>query len=125
MAKGFDPQPKTYDELKDAVINHCQLIKSACVERHIFWSCKQDSDESINDYVARLRTLACSCDFDSTKVDTVSNQLIRDQLIIGANNTKVSEVLLREGDLKLSEALKIFNLICKLIFERARYRCRK
>ena len=35
LVKGFDPPPATYDELKNNVINHCQPVKSACVERNV------------------------------------------------------------------------------------------
>ena len=111
LVRGFVPKPKTYDALKKAILDHIKPIKSVCSERHKFLSCHQLPHESVNDFVARLKNLAVSCEFDSTAVDTISNQLVRDQLIIGACNKKISESLLEGGEYTLVDAVKKANAI--------------
>jgi predicted aspartyl protease len=111
LLRGFDPKPKTYKDLKNAILNHVQPIKSVCIERHKFLSSRQMTNESVNDFVARLKSQASLCDFDSTTIDTVTNQLVRDQLIIGVNNKKISEALLEAGEVSLIDTVKKANAI--------------
>ena len=111
LVRGFVPEPKTYEEIKKAILEHIKPVKSVCTERHKFLSCHQLPHESINDFVARLTNLAVSCELDNTTIDTVSNQLVRDQLVIGASNKKISETLLEVGECSLVEAVKRANAI--------------
>lgn len=111
LLRGIEPKPTTYDKVKQAILDHIQPIKSVCTERHRFLSCRQMTNESVNDFVSRLKNHAALCEFDSSKIDTVSNQLVRDQLIIGASNKKISEALLEAGEISLLDAVKKANAI--------------
>ena len=91
LLRGMDPKSTTYPKIKQAILDHVQPVKSVCTERHKFLSSRQMTNESVNDFVSRLKNQASLCEFDSTKVNTVSNQLVRDQLIIGVGNKKISE----------------------------------
>ena len=111
LVRGISPKPTTYDDLKQAILDHVQPIKSVCTERHKFLSSRQMTNESVNDFMSRLKNQASLCEFDCAKVDTVTNQLVRDQLIIGVTNRKISEALLQAGEISLVEAVKKANAI--------------
>lgn len=70
----MDPKPATYDEIMQAILDHVQPVKSVFTERHKFLSSRQMNNGSVNDFVSRLKSQALLCEFDSTKVDTISNQ---------------------------------------------------
>ena len=106
LVDSFDPKPTTYAEVVNALKNYIQPIKSIVMERHKFFTAKQLEAESVTQYLTRLKQLAASCDFSNVTVDTVSNQLIRDQFLIGVSNKKITEALLQAGDVKLAEAVK-------------------
>ncbi len=84
---------------------HLQPVKSIVMERYKFFLCKQSSDETVQEFGARLKGLAGSCDFADTSVDTVTNQLVRDQLILGVSDSNITENLLKKGDISLERAL--------------------
>ncbi len=66
---------------------------------------KRDIGEEINAYVGRLRRQSDLCNFDENKIDTFSNQLIRDQLIRSINHNKICENLLSFGELTLADTI--------------------
>ncbi|KAJ1198520.1 hypothetical protein NDU88_002360 [Pleurodeles waltl] len=71
------------------------------LQRHKFFSRVQRGDEDIASYVASLRGLALSCDFDQ-----LLDSLIRDQLVRCAYDKKIREKLLMK-DPNLEEAIQI------------------
>ena len=71
-------------------------------ERHKFRQRKQGSQESIDDFITTLRTLARECKFGQ-----LEDEAIRDQLVEGTNEMRVQERLLAEKDLKLDKAIQI------------------
>ncbi|KAK7881939.1 hypothetical protein WMY93_028113 [Mugilogobius chulae] len=75
----FYTLPDTGDTMASAVAaleKHFAPRVNIVVERHAFRKRKQDSHESIVQYVAALRDLASKCGFDEKK-----DEMIRDQLI--------------------------------------------
>ena len=76
--------------------------KSVTYERHKFRQRKQGSEESIDDFITALRTLARECKFGQ-----LEDEAIRDQLVEGTNEMRVQERLLAEKDLKLDKAIQI------------------
>ena len=60
-------------------------------ERYKFNTASQQSGDTMDDYVVRLRQLADSCEFGILK-----DSLIRDRLVIGTSDTPARERLLRE-----------------------------
>ena len=57
----------------------CKARSNVIVERYRFLQCKQSCDETIDEFLARLRKLASSCEYESLEDD-----VIRDQLILNA-----------------------------------------
>ena len=77
--------------------------KNVTYERHKFFrQRKQGSEESIDDFITALRTLARECKFGQ-----LEDEAIRDQLVEGTNEMRVQERLLGEKDLKLDKAIRI------------------
>ena len=59
-------------------------------------------DRSFDIFVTDLRRKAEYCDFGAIK-----DSLIRDQIVVGINDPKLRERLLRETDLTLEKAIKL------------------
>lgn len=72
------------------------------MERFIFNSRSQKEGEDIKTYVAELRRLSQTCDFEE-----LCESLIRDRIICGLRDHKVRQRLLREPDLALDRAVEL------------------
>ena len=81
---------------------HSEPKKNVSYERYKFFSRAQESGESIDQYVTILRKLCETCEFG-----TLKNSLIKDRIVLGVNNTKTRERLLRVPDLTLEKALDV------------------
>ena len=62
----------------------------------------QQSEESVQSYVTRLRKLAASCEYGA-----LTDELIRDRLVIGLKNQGDKVRLLREKSLDLKKAIQM------------------
>lgn len=76
--------------------------KNVVLERHKFLQRAQIPEESIDDFVASLRTLASTCNYREFK-----DEIIRDQLIERTSNKKGQEKLLSTKDPDLENALRL------------------
>ena len=94
-----------YDVACTALDNHFLPKQNKRYERHIFRSNSQMQDESISQYVTRLRTLAKSCEFPD-----VDDELV-DQVIEKCYSKKLRKRLLKERDLTLDKLLEISLII--------------
>ncbi|XP_028411114.1 uncharacterized protein K02A2.6-like [Dendronephthya gigantea] len=72
-------------------------------ERFIFTRKKQKEDETIDEYVAELRTLAQTCNFCTCLCDS----LLRDRVVLGINDANTRKRLLRQADLTLAKCIDI------------------
>ena len=76
--------------------------RNVVYERYVFNSCVQSQDENVDAYVNRLRKLASSCDFGA-----LTDELIRDRLVIGVRDRDLKGRLLRQKGLSLQKALNM------------------
>ena len=67
-----------------------------------FFSCNQLQGQNIDDFVTELKSRAAHCEFQ-----TLKDSLIKDKLVVGVNDKKVQELLLREDYLDLEKAIQI------------------
>lgn len=74
------------------------------MERHAFFTRKQNGGESIDDYVTVLKNLSLTCDFGTLRED-----LVKDIFICGisTNFQHIKERLLSEGAIQLDKAVTI------------------
>ena len=75
---------------------------SVVYERYLFNSSTQDSDEGIDEFVNRLRKQASSCKFG-----TLTDEMIRDRIVIGLQDRNTKLRLLKEEDLDLNKTVNI------------------
>ena len=71
-------------------------------ERHMFIQATQDPSETMDMYVTRLKRLAQTCDYG-----TLSDEMIRDQVLQKCYSTRLRRRLLREETLTLDVFLHI------------------
>ena len=71
-------------------------------ERYVFNTCLQSSEESVQTYVKRLRKLAVSCEYRA-----LTDEFIRDRLVIGLKNHGDKVRLLREKSVTLQKAIEM------------------
>ena len=101
----------SYKNMLEAIRKYLRPITNTVVERHKFFSMSQLSDEELPQFIVRLKQQVLKCDFTNTTVDTIENQMIRDQLIKGMRCDKIRKALLKETDLLLKDAENIANSI--------------
>ena len=79
---------------------YCKARRNLVVDRHRFLTRDQQPDESIDQFVTELRTLAASCEWGELKDDPICSRIVN-----GISSNTVRERLLRsETDLTLQEA---------------------
>ena len=100
--EGVTTWKRTTTELKSAFKIYCNPRKNITFERHKFNIRNQEENESIDQYVTVLRTLAATCEFQ-----TLHDGLIRDRIVCGIRNQTIKERLLRESELTPQKTLDI------------------
>ena len=87
------PSTKSYDELVECMKNHHQPARNSIMERYKFFSRNRKPNESINEYIAKLRELAEYCNFGA-----VLDDMLRDRVVCGVGNREIQQALLAKGD---------------------------
>ena len=90
-----DITQRTVEGILTALETYCVPRKNTTYERYVFRMTIQE-DRSLDIFVTDLRRRAEYCDFGAIK-----DSLIRDQIVVGINDLKLRERLLREMDLTL------------------------
>lgn len=92
----------SFAEAKSKLDEYFAPKKNVPYNRHMFRQASQGTDESVNQFVTRLRTLSIGCDFGNNLED-----FLRDQVIEKCTSNNLRKKLLAETDLKLPKVLKI------------------
>ena len=93
------PAVATYDKICTAMKGHFEPLPSLIVERCRFNTRMRASGESISVFVTELKKLSEHCIFN-----TVLDDMLRDRLVAGVNDTKIQERLLAESKLTFQSA---------------------
>ena len=96
------PTEFSYSQLVEKVKKHYNPRPSAIVQRFKFNSLKRQPGETVAHYVAELRKLTEYCDFGDTLDD-----MLRDKLVWGIEDSRTQERLLAEDNLTFSKALDL------------------
>ena len=72
-------------------------------ERYRFNNHKQEPGESIAAYLTELRTIAKNCQHE----DVTPEEILRDRIVLGIQDNKMRERLLRYNDLTLQKAIDL------------------
>ena len=96
-----NPNTKTYEQLQDALKNHFDPEPIVIAERHKFWTAYQEENESVADFVVRLKKLSTTCSFN-----TFLEEALRDRLVSGLHKKmiKAQRQLLAMRDLTFQVA---------------------
>ena len=102
----------TYDRNKDPYTNLVNALEAYYIpkcnvtyERYRFRSLSQES--KIMPFVNELHNIAKNCDFENDTVDSVYNQNLRDQFILGLKSSELRRRLLAEKNLTLDKAIHV------------------
>ena len=76
--------------------------RNVVYERYLFNTCTQNVEESVHGYVNRLRKHASTCEFG-----TLTDELIRDRLVLGLREESTKLRLLKEETLSLDKAINM------------------
>ncbi len=101
----FYTLPNQGDSMEDAIATlkaHFAPRRNIVAERHAFRKRVQAPGATILQYVAALRDLAATCDFEATLDD-----MLRDQLVENVSSHRIRERLLLESELTLEKAITI------------------
>ncbi|MCG7879290.1 MAG: RNase H-like domain-containing protein, partial [Candidatus Thiodiazotropha endolucinida] len=93
----------SYDDALEALNLYFEPKKNIAFERHLFRQAKQQSDETVDNFIVRLSKLALGCDFD----DHQKNDMIRDQVVDCCKSTELRKKLLSEQTLTLERVRTI------------------
>ena len=86
----------------DAIEAYFKPQKNVVYERFLFNSCTQESDESFDAFLHKIRKLAATCNFGS-----LTDEMIRDRIVIGVKDMGLKGRLLREHGLSLVKAIDL------------------
>ena len=86
----------------DKYETYCNPKKNETYERYVFNSRSQAQGEPVEQFITDLKLKARSCGYG-----TLKDSMIRDRIVLGVNNQRIRERLLREMDLDLERAIKI------------------
>ena len=76
-----NPNSKSYEELKQILQAHYEPAPIVIAERHKFWTASQEENESVSDFVGRLKKLASTCSFGA-----FLEEALRDRLMSGLHS---------------------------------------
>ena len=98
--------PKKQTEASYADIVKCLQTyfnpkQGVAIKRYKFNSRSQQTGESVSNFVAELRHLAIDCEFGDSL-----NEMLRDRLVCGVNDSRIQRCLLLESDLDFDKALE-------------------
>ena len=97
-----DDERRNVNTCMEALQAHFKPKRNVVYERYIFNLCSQNTDESIDEFLTRIRKLSSSCEFG-----TLTDELIRDKLVLGIRDETTKLRLLKEENLTLNKALNI------------------
>lgn len=95
----FQPKPTTYENVLTAFEDFFIPRKNVMFERFKFNSRIQQRGETVDAFITDLHTMADQCDFRDFK-----DELIRDRIIVGMSDAKLSKRLQLKQDLTLQDA---------------------
>ncbi|XP_063831961.1 uncharacterized protein LOC135081157 [Ostrinia nubilalis] len=97
-----EAKKKDYDEVLKALGDYCMPKTNESINRHTFFNRNQKEGENITEYVAQLKKLSVTCNFEGLR-----DSLIKDRIIGGLLDKTLQERLLREQELSLEKCINM------------------
>ena len=98
----LSPRKRLLPNCRQNLTKHFQPKKVIIIERFNFHQRNQAQDESITEYVAKLRKLTTNCDFGD-----YLEQALRDHFVCGLHSDTTQKQLLTEAELTFKHAVEI------------------
>ena len=95
------PSDKSLEGITQQLLEHFKPKHQVVAERFKIYNAKQEEDESISNFLVRLKHLASTCEFGS-----FLKRALRDKFVCGLKDDRIQEKLLSK-DKGLEEAIKI------------------
>ena len=96
-----------FDKVTEAFQRYCTPRKNIIYERYGFWTIQQESGESIDAYLTRIRMKIDLCEYNKEGwPPAVRQELIRDKIVFRLIDNSLKERLLREVDISLAKAVE-------------------
>ncbi len=95
-----EEEKRSYAAVTEAFNKHCVSKRNIIFERARFNKRNQEPGESVESFITAVHSLAELCDFGALQED-----LIRDQIIVGIRDAKLSKSLQLDADLTLEKAI--------------------
>ena len=127
-----ETQRSNYRSLVESLKDHYKEVTNVIVGRHIINTMAQHEEESIEAFETRLTTQAKKCKFTVSSVEIpavpaiedqpaipaipmrykdISEEMIRDRIVVGIQNKNIQRRLLTEKDLTLRSAVDMLKVI--------------
>ena len=97
----------TVDEIIKRIDEYCIGEVHKVMEEFNFNNRDQRPGESVNDYIAALRTLAKTCNFNGIKTNEVESTMIRNRIIQGIGNKTAQAKILDKRNASLNDVIDI------------------
>lgn len=94
-----EPEMKSYETVRNKFENHFIAKRNVIFKRAKFNVRVQGENELVEDFITDLHCLAKYCEFGALK-----DQLIRDRIVVGLRNKRLSEKLQLDASLTLGKA---------------------
>ena len=95
-------EEKTYETVKEKFEGYFIQRCNPIFERARFNMQKQRENESVDSFITDLYTLAKHCGYRG-----LHNKIIRDRIVVGIRNSRVSQKMQMEADLMLKKAVSL------------------
>ena len=95
----FAEEVKKYQMVKAKFKRYCQTWNTIC-ERVKFNRRKQEVNETVDEFITDLYRLAEHCNFGA-----LHDELVRDRIVVGIRDSKLSEKLQMESELTLESTV--------------------
>ena len=97
------PEECTLEELIKNITEHLEPAPIVIAERHRFYSRVQANDESVSEFLAAIKALAATCEFNNLGLE----EMLRDRLVMGMSSEQTRKVLLTERNLSFKKAVDV------------------
>ncbi|KAK0143736.1 hypothetical protein N1851_018062 [Merluccius polli] len=95
-----DAEKKSYKRVTEAFNAHCVSKRNIIFERACFNRRSQEPGESVESFITAVHTLAEHCEFG-----VLREELIRDRIVVGIRDARLSESLQLDAALTLEKAI--------------------
>ena len=100
-------EAQTFDAAIKLLKNCYIKPKNTVFARHLLATCKQDSGESLEQFVQKLQCLAKDCDFKPVTAEQYRDNSVREAFISGIASSVIRQRLLEQKDLDLKTAVEL------------------